>query len=74
MMMLSPICFEISANAYVTVARAHLMPSVVGDAVGGLLTGLAICRTRCYKPMAIIGFDHSVRPRASTLARTHGLS
>lgn len=43
-MMLVPMYFQISAHASVTKAGAHLMPSVIGNAFGGLLTGLVIRR------------------------------
>jgi formate/nitrite transporter FocA (FNT family) len=43
-MMLVPMYFQVSAHASVTTAGAHLMPSVVGNAVGGLITGAVIRR------------------------------
>lgn len=42
MMMLVPIYFQITDHASFTTAGAHLMPSVFGNAVGGLLTGYVI--------------------------------
>jgi hypothetical protein len=42
MMMLVPIYFQVSAHASLTNAGAHLMPSVIGNAVGGLLVGYII--------------------------------
>ena len=44
MMLLVPMYFQISAHASVTNAGAHLMPSVIGNAFGGLLTGFVIRR------------------------------
>jgi hypothetical protein len=44
MMMLVPIYFQVSAHASVTTAGAHLMPSVMGNAVGGILSGIFIRR------------------------------
>jgi hypothetical protein len=44
MMMLVPIYFQVSANASVANAGAHLMPSVIGNAVGGILSGIFIKR------------------------------
>jgi len=42
MMMLVPIYFQVSAHASLTNAGAHLMPSVIGNAIGGLLVGYII--------------------------------
>lgn len=44
MMLLVPLYFQVSAHASVTNAGAHLMPSVIGNAFGGLLTGFVIRR------------------------------
>jgi hypothetical protein len=41
-MMLVPIYFQVSAHASLTTAGAHLMPSVIGNAVGGLMVGYII--------------------------------
>lgn len=43
--MLVPLYFQVSAHATLTIAGAHLMPSVIGNAVGGLLTGYVIKRS-----------------------------
>jgi hypothetical protein len=45
MMLLVPIYFQVSAHASVTNAGAHLMPSVMGNAVGGILSGVWIKRS-----------------------------
>jgi hypothetical protein len=44
MNMLVPIYFQVSAHASVTIAGAHLMPSVMGNAIGGLLSGIYVRR------------------------------
>jgi formate/nitrite transporter FocA (FNT family) len=44
MMLLVPMYFQVSAHATLTNAGAHLMPSVIGNAVGGLLAGYIIKR------------------------------
>jgi formate/nitrite transporter FocA (FNT family) len=44
MMAFVPMYFQVSAHASVTNAGAHLMPSVIGNAVGGLITGAVIRR------------------------------
>jgi hypothetical protein len=43
-MMLVPMYFQVSVHESVTNAGAHLMPSVIGNAFGGLLAGLVIAR------------------------------
>jgi hypothetical protein len=55
MMLLVPLYFQVSAHASVTNAGAHLMPSVIGNAAGGLVTGYVIKRLppRCF--FAILG-------------------
>ena len=45
MMLLVPLYFQVSAHASVTNAGAHLMPSVIGNAAGGLVTGYVIKRS-----------------------------
>lgn len=50
MMLLVPLYFQISARASVTNAGAHLMPSVIGNACGGLLTGFIIRRFSLLVP------------------------
>jgi hypothetical protein len=68
MMMLVPIYFQVSAHASVTNAGAHLMPSVIGNATGGLLTGFVIRRfvcnplnskaaTKCSRGLTNLGLD-----------------
>ena len=43
-MLLVPLYFQVSAHATLTNAGAHLMPSVIGNAIGGLLAGFVIKR------------------------------
>lgn len=49
-----PLYFQITSNASNTVAGAHLIPAVVGNATGGILSGAIINRTGRYKPLIII--------------------
>jgi formate/nitrite transporter FocA (FNT family) len=49
MMMLVPMYFQVSQHASMTAAGVHLMPSVIGNAVGGLLCGLIIRRSVSYQ-------------------------
>ncbi|SPO01835.1 uncharacterized protein DNG_04508 [Cephalotrichum gorgonifer] len=55
MMFSVPIYFQVSQRVSNTVAGAHLVPSVVGNAVGALFTGLVIRRTGRYKHLLIFG-------------------
>ena len=45
MMLLVPMYFQVSAHASLTNAGAHLMPSVIGNAFGGLLAGYVVKRS-----------------------------
>jgi MFS family permease len=72
MMMLVPIYFQVSAHASVTSAGAHLMPSVMGNAIGGLLSGVYIKRTGHYKLIAILGALASVLSYLLLILRWHG--
>ncbi|KAJ5085953.1 hypothetical protein N7532_010724 [Penicillium argentinense] len=51
MMFTVPLYFQVTAGVSTTVAGAHLTPSVVGNAVGGLIAGWFIRRTGQYKPV-----------------------
>ncbi|PVH69662.1 MFS general substrate transporter [Cadophora sp. DSE1049] len=72
MMMLVPIYFQISAHATLTNAGAHLMPSVLGNCVGGLLTGYIIRRTGRYKLISILGAISASLSYTLMLVRWHG--
>ncbi|KAH6719494.1 major facilitator superfamily domain-containing protein [Leptodontidium sp. MPI-SDFR-AT-0119] len=72
MMMLVPIYFQISAHATLTNAGAHLMPSVLGNCFGGLLTGYIIRRTGRYKLISILGAISASISYTLMLARWHG--
>lgn len=53
MMFLVPLYFGVTANASDTVGGAHLVPAVMGNAIGGILAGVAIKRTGRYKLIAV---------------------
>lgn len=48
-----PLYFQVTANASSTVAGAHLVPAVFGNAVGGLISGVVIKRTGQYKALTL---------------------
>ncbi|THV48021.1 hypothetical protein BGAL_0273g00160 [Botrytis galanthina] len=72
MMMLVPIYFQITDHATFTTAGAHLMPSVIGNAVGGLLAGYIIHKTGHYKPILLLGALSSLTSYTLLLLRWHG--
>lgn len=54
MMFSVPLYFRVTANASNTTAGAHLFPAVLGNTVGGLLSGFVIQRTGRYKALTIL--------------------
>ncbi|ESZ91294.1 efflux pump antibiotic resistance protein [Sclerotinia borealis F-4128] len=72
MMMLVPIYFQITDHASFTTAGAHLMPSVLGNALGGLLAGYIIYKTGTYKPILLLGALSSTTSYILLLTRWHG--
>lgn len=48
-----PLYFQVTAHASATVGGAHLAPAVIGNAIGGLLTGAIIKRTGRYKAIIV---------------------
>ncbi|KAF2008123.1 MFS general substrate transporter [Amniculicola lignicola CBS 123094] len=67
-----PLYFQITAHVSNGVAGAHLVPAVVGNAVGGILSGVFIRKTGRYK--SLILFATLVASGAYTLLilRWHG--
>jgi len=53
MMFSIPLYFRVTEFASNTIAGFHLFPAVVGNAIGGLLTGRVIQRTGKYKALTI---------------------
>jgi len=53
-MLLVPMYFQVSAHASLTNAGAHLMPSVIGNAIGGLLAGFVIKRQVLFYPKSCL--------------------
>ncbi|KAK6609499.1 major facilitator superfamily transporter [Botrytis cinerea] len=72
MMMLVPIYFQVTDHATFTTAGAHLMPSVIGNAIGGLLAGYIIHKTGHYKPILLLGALSSLTSYTLLLFRWHG--
>ncbi|KAI1384976.1 MFS general substrate transporter [Hypoxylon trugodes] len=56
MMLSVPLYFQVTERSSSTVAGAHLMPAVIGNTIGGLLTGAWIRRTGYFKaPLVFAG-------------------
>ncbi|KAI2784530.1 MFS general substrate transporter [Daldinia loculata] len=56
MMVAVPLYFQVAERSSSTVAGAHLMPAVIGNTIGGLLTGAWIRRTGYFKaPLVFAG-------------------
>ncbi|KAL4738344.1 major facilitator superfamily domain-containing protein [Aspergillus similis] len=53
MMFTVPLYFQVSNRASSTVAGAHMIPAVAGNAIGGLTAGSYIRRTGNYKPILV---------------------
>ncbi|KAL4960096.1 major facilitator superfamily domain-containing protein [Aspergillus stella-maris] len=51
MMFTVPLYFQVTSRASSTVAGAHLIPAVAGNAIGGLSAGFFIRKTGNYKPI-----------------------
>ncbi|BDD63446.1 hypothetical protein MAP00_008333 [Monascus purpureus] len=53
MMYCIPLYFQVTSSASTSVAGAHLVPAVVGNALAGLATGATIKRTGRFKALAV---------------------
>ncbi|KAK1833433.1 major facilitator superfamily-domain-containing protein [Podospora conica] len=67
-----PIYFKVTARMSNTEAGMHLVPAVVGNAVGGLLSGVIIKRTGRYKSLATFAVAFSSLGYLLLLLRWHG--
>ncbi|KAI4723058.1 MFS general substrate transporter [Aureobasidium sp. EXF-10727] len=54
LMFLVPLYFQVTANASMGQAGAHLVPAVFGNTLGGLAVGAWIKRTGRYKPPTVL--------------------
>jgi hypothetical protein len=60
--MLVPMYFQVSAHASLTKAGAHLVPSVMGNAIAGLLTGFIIKRYLWFSLDAFLYLSTNINP------------
>ncbi|CZT44585.1 related to multidrug resistance protein fnx1 [Rhynchosporium secalis] len=54
MMFSIPLYFRATQNSSNTLAGTHLFPAVLGNTLGGLLSGFYISRTERYKPLCLL--------------------
>lgn len=67
-----PLYFQVTASASNTVAGAHLIPAVAGNAIGGILSGLIITRTGRYKALILVATIVSSTGYLLLILRWHG--
>ncbi|KAF1849201.1 MFS general substrate transporter [Cucurbitaria berberidis CBS 394.84] len=67
-----PLYFQVTAGASNTVAGAHLVPAVVGNAVGGMLSGTIIHRTGRYKALILVATIVAATGYLLLILRWHG--
>ena len=67
-----PLFFRVTHSASNTVAGSHLFPAVVGNALGGLLSGWVIQRTGKYKALTILAALSSTFTYSTLILRWKG--
>jgi MFS family permease len=67
-----PLYFQITSRASNTVAGAHLVPAVVGNALGGVVSGRMIRRTGRYKVLAMAATIFASTGYFFLIVRWHG--
>jgi hypothetical protein len=67
-----PLYFQVTTSASDSLAGAHLVPAVVGNAIGGILTGLIIKKSGRYKGLLLFGTISSTVAYLLLYFRWHG--
>jgi MFS family permease len=67
-----PLYFQITARASATLAGAHLGPAVIGNAIGGILSGVIIKRTGRYKLLTLVATLVAAFSYTLLILRWHG--
>jgi MFS family permease len=67
-----PLYFQVTSGASNTVAGAHLVPAVVGNALGGVISGAIISRTGRYKFLILVATLVSSSGYLLLILRWHG--
>ncbi|KAF1950460.1 MFS general substrate transporter [Byssothecium circinans] len=72
LMVAVPLYFQVTSSASNTEAGAHLIPAVVGNAVGGVLSGVVIKRTGRYKLLTLSALLFACIGYTLLILRWHG--
>ncbi|CAI6228775.1 unnamed protein product [Periconia digitata] len=72
LMIIIPLYFQITTEASNSEAGAHLVPGVIGNAVGGLLAGSLIHRTGRYKLLTLFALFFACIGYVLFILRWHG--
>ncbi|KAK4223966.1 major facilitator superfamily domain-containing protein [Podospora fimiseda] len=67
-----PLYFRVTQGASNTASGAHLVPAVVGNAIGGILSGIIIKRSGRYKSLIIFAVTSSSLSYLLLMLRWHG--
>jgi MFS family permease len=67
-----PLYFQVTSHVSNSVAGAHLVPAVVGNALGGIISGAVINRTGRYKLMVLIATTAASIGFFLLIVRWHG--
>jgi MFS family permease len=67
-----PLYFQVTSNVSNAIAGAHLVPAVVGNALGGIISGAVINRTGRYKLMVLIATTSASIGYFLLIVRWHG--
>jgi MFS family permease len=67
-----PLYFQVTSGASNTVAGAHLVPAVIGNALGGVISGAIISRTGRYKFLILVATLVSSSGYLLLILRWHG--
>lgn len=67
-----PLYFQVTAGASNTAAGTHLVPAVIGNAIGGLAAGLIIRKTGKYKALLWFAALSACSCYAALIATWHG--
>ncbi|KAK4201707.1 putative multidrug resistance protein [Triangularia verruculosa] len=67
-----PLYFQITSRSSASSAGAHLVPAVVGNAIGGVLSGILIKRSGRYKGLIILAVTFSSLSYLMLMLRWHG--
>ncbi|CAO2650235.1 Nn.00g015270.m01.CDS01 [Neocucurbitaria sp. VM-36] len=67
-----PLYFQVTTGATNTVAGAHLVPAVAGNAIGGVISGIIIHRTGRYKALILVATIVAATGYLLLILRWHG--